>query len=479
MLALWLLATAFISTNIFAKEKTLRWPDKKKELANINLAFTTKNNIFGDYHWTSPDITSHLLTFTDGKASIDFGGANYHLELKGNQLMVTYPNSTNYTATKQVSNQYYYSLHQLKLKTVWTMRNVPTTSYRMVSVPVMRTRPVTHYVYNSGTHTSQPVYSSESYTTYEYRSEPYTTWHYVSSPSYVLDIPNYNIFLLKLEDGHEIVVYEIDDNGTKKYYYQNPGYLIGTDEKGTKYVISDANSNGSYFDADDQMMFNTWNPYQEGSTYRSVSFFKENKWVRLDELKNNLFMEVTKGEGNTVSFRNENDMYVGNKDEGTVTFVGLPDKCSVVINGRKYNVRAKHPQLASEYGKFKAVVTENGHLPVEVVYTIDKDHPSFELDYQQTPISGEVKLEDIYADNFYITVTNADGYMKQYSNTTDFFVPAGIVTLEIENAGYTLTKEVDVSAGLATINYADEVKKQLPEDKDADKANDDGKPEGK
>ena len=464
------LATIICTINpsiAYSKEKIRRWPVKRQEVGNMTMHYDVKPNIFQDYKWTSPDVKSHQVDLAKGKVVITYAGTNYTMEVKDNTIVISNGSGFTASASRQTSNQYYYDITKVKLVPHTVSRSVPHTEYRSTPTVVTHTRSVTHYTYNSSTHSSQPTYSTESYTTTEYHSQAYTSWRYETSTTYVLDVPTTNVYVLKLANDENMVVYEQEEKDGKQYYYQNPTYLIGSDDNDTKYLLVDANSNGNYFDPEDKIMINTWNPFVQGSVYRTSNIYKENKWVALDYLKRNMFMEAVKGTANTIQLRNENDVYMDDDKEGKVTFNNMPDEYTLTINSRRYKVKAKHPDLKSEYGKFRAEISEPGHLPYEFFYTVNDQTPDVVLTYKQMPFAGELTVSNIFTSGYFITVKGANNYLKQYTNTNTFSVPTGKVTIEIDNNGFTFSKDVDVEAGKSvTINYEEEIKKLLPENKD-------------
>ncbi|CAN5220260.1 hypothetical protein BH09BAC1_BH09BAC1_13840 [soil metagenome] len=451
-----------ISFNLSA-QKVTRWPGgKRNEVATKEFATEVRGNIFEEYAWTSPDVKSTEVFFTDGQSNIAYGGATIKVAKERLNITLTFADGKSVTAARQQSKNYYYDLSKLKYVPVVQHRWVSRTTYRSQSVAVTKTRPVTRYVYENGK--SRAVYSTETYTAYEHRTVPVTTRSWEPYTTYVLEIPVYDVYIFNLADGERLVIYELGKGDETRYYFQRTSFLLAKDDK-TNYVILDANGNGSYFDNEDKIMFNTWNPYSKASQYRSSGIYKENRWVSLAFLRNNLFITVTATENGNIKLENENTKYLGAKGTGKVTFANLPEKGILVINGQKFKIKKPSMVLKTEYGKFKAEIHRAGYLDYEVVYEINGENSTPTLNYEPTNDAVNLSIENIFTPNYLVVVKGENGYEKNYTGISSFSVPVGKLEISIEQDGYVLEMPFQSEIGKPImIDYEAEVKKAIPEE---------------
>src|ERR1700719_3992322 len=81
-----------------------RWPDKKNEVENKELAATCKNNVFRDYGWTRPDLKSQQLNLNSGQGEWNFNKQLYKIKIDGEQLSLTAPDGKVIEVKKQKSH---------------------------------------------------------------------------------------------------------------------------------------------------------------------------------------------------------------------------------------------------------------------------------------------------------------------------------------------------------------------------------------
>lgn len=450
------------SHNTMFAQKIKRWPGgKKTEVTSQEFEPDVQKNIFGSYTWTNPDVKSKEILFENGQAKISYAGQQLSAKIEPQTITLTLENGHSITASLEKSNQYYYDLSQLKFVPVVQQRWVSHTTMQSQTVPVTKTRMVTRYVYQNGQ--SHPQYTTETYTAYEYRSVPVTTYSWQSYTTYVLDIPTYDVYIFDLPSNQRVVIYEIEKDGDTHYFFQTTSFLSAEVEK-TKYVIIDANSNGSYFDDADKIMFNTWNPFSKESQYQTSQIYRENKWVSLEYLRNNLFITVTKTPNGNILLENENSIYSGSKLTSKVTFTNLPPHGTLIVNGQKFNIRKDKATYKIEYGKYTVVVERRGFLDFEMVFEVNDQYLLPTINYVPPPAAVSVTIGNIYAQNYFITVKGENGYEKQYVTQNRFSVPKGNITVIIEQNGFQvevpLTIEQDEPI---VIDYEAEVQKIIGE----------------
>lgn len=434
-----------------------RWPNGKTEMTSKKLTYTQHGNIFDEFSWTYPDIKSTPVTFTDNKSTFQFGGKTFNAQLTGNKKVKISSGETEKEGEEMISNgKMYYDKSSLKLKAVtqnvWTSRTVMTSQM----VPVQRSRSVTSYSYQNGR--SVPVYRTEYYTAYESRPVTKTEWYYAPRTTYVIDIPSYPYYSFKLADNITMVIYKAGDD---RYYVQNSAYMIATGDDKINHVFIDANSDGDFFDDDDRVMFNSWNPYSASSAFRSAGAFRDNKWYDIGELRQNNFLTFSSDETtHSLSIDYENSKYVEEDDKGKVLFSNIPEDAKLFVNGKEYHVKRGEKKFKSQYGKFLVRITQKGYVDFESTYTVDAAHPEITLAYTTPKEAGSIRLFNIYEPSFSITVSNSTGYSRTYTNELEFSAPVGKNTVSIYSNGFTLNYEAEVAHNeTVAINFEDEVNK--------------------
>lgn len=441
-----------------------RWPNGKTEMTSKQLPYNQHSNIFDEFNWTYPDIKSNPVAFEKGKATFQFAGKTFNAQLTGDKKLKISEGGVDKESDEMTSNgKMYYDKSSLKLKAVtqnvWTSRTVMTQQ----SVPVQRSRSVTSYSYQNGR--SVPVYRTEYYTAYEFRPVSKTEWYYAPRTTYVIDIPQYPYYSFSLADNITLVVYKAGEN---KCYVQNSAFMMATGDDKINHVFIDANSDGDFFDDDDRVMFNSWNPYSANSAFRSAGAYRDNKWYDIGELRKNNFLTFSANEvSKTINIDYENSKYVDEDDKGKVTFSALPEDVRLFVNGKEYRAKKEEKKFKSQYGKFLVRIAQKGYIDFETTYTVDEKSPAVEIKYVTPAQAGSVKLLNIYEPNYSVTVSNASGYTRTYTNEAEFTVPVGKNNISIYSNGFTLNYDAEVEHNnTVAINFEDEVnklKKDTPE----------------
>jgi hypothetical protein len=446
-----------IGFNSSAQTKLIRrWSKGKTEMTDKSLRYTQRANIFKDYKWTYPDVKSHPLDFSKGSCEFEFAGQVITASLEGaNKMKITAPAGVGATAEEQLSKgDMYYDKSALRMKAI----SIPTwTSYTtFVSQPtsVMRTRPVTSYTYQNGHSVAQTRY--ESYMTTEYRMMPQTSWRYVNNTTWVPDIPKYPYYSFPLNDSLNLVIYKAADN---KYFCQNSSYLIATDENKINHIFIDANANGEFLDDADKVIFNSWNPHSKTSAFKSAGSFHDNKWYDIKSLREYHFLTFQQDKAShSLAIAYENSQFAGTKDVGQVHFKKMLPRTKLFINGDEYKV--KNDGTATyrcQFGKFSVRIARDGYMDFETIYTLDSSHHYKIIAYEPTVKAGKLTIEDIYLNKYFVSVEGENGYSRSYTNTSTLNLPTGKNTVSIYSEGFTLTKELDITAGQAlTLNFEKE-----------------------
>ncbi len=422
-----LIGLCFLYSYSMQSQKIRRWNLGTNEVASKRMKFSFESNIFENYSWTKPDINSKEFEFLKGSFHFTFEGMRMQLSLNSDSSM-TLMNDRGYkqeALLKRSDGDVYCNKQEVKLKMQPRQRWVSTLSFVMESVPVQQSRMVTSYQYNAATGTSTPVYRTEYYSTYQFRSVPRTTWSWQTYYDYVLEIPNYDYFSFFIDEDTQILVYRIEGI----YYIQNPSFILGTDEDGVNYLLSDNNCNGKYTDTEDKVLFNSWNPYLKDSKYKKVPFVKGNSWYDLDFLLNEYFLSF-EIEDDLLTLSNENDEYKDSEEYGKLTLTNLPDKAKIKINGKYYRNKRKGI-YKTEYGVFKIVIENNGHLSYEKAYIINEEHPEVTIEYVPQPEAAVISVKNIFTDDFFVSVKGENDYERTYFGKRKIHVPKGDLTVEV------------------------------------------------
>jgi hypothetical protein len=421
-----------------------RWSGGKQEIKDQQLPFSIHSDIFADYGWMKPEAGSRPVDLSSGSSAFTFNGKEFKLTNEGNGDLTLEGNGTKLSATKEkTKGRYYYSKAKLKLVPVIRYRWVSHYTTTAQTLPVVRYRTVTSYQYDYASKTSRPVSRQESYVSYETRWVPKTDWRWESYTTYEYDIPEYHIYSYRLPDSTHLIVYEDSAAAGSKYYIQNASYVKATDESGTNYILTDDDMNGSYTDPTDKIVFNSWNPYQKNSSFRRLRFFKENSWFTLKYLLEEYFVDIELS-GGQLTLNYANSKYNEAKGKGKVHFVNVPKNAEVLINGRNYKPRETYK---SEYGVFKVTIKQKNYLDYVTTYVIDDSAKEQTVSYQVTGGAAPFTIKNIFAEDYFVTVTNASGYGRTYHNTSDINVPPGDTQIEIYTDGFTTVYDGSFKAG--------------------------------
>ncbi len=455
----------------------MRWGIGTHEMRDQIIAYKPQQNIFSNYGWTRPNISSHKIHFTNGSVQVNWAGTGYTLLQKDTAtiLLINAAGTDTLASTEKLSaKDIYYNRSILNIITVQRERWVSRTTYRSESVPVQRSRQVSYQTYNYSTKSYTTQYRTEHYTVYEYRNVPHTTWHWETYTEQDVEIPIYKYYGFKLGDTY-LLVYKIPSGDDFEYYIQNAGYLIGQDKDKLNYIGIDVNSNGFYNDEIDQIMFNSWNPYSLSSSYvkPKVSFI-DNFWLQYDKLENDFMVKIDHTD-NQFNFLYENSKFYKNKNKGRIKFTNLPHTATLEANGKRYVIKSDK-RYKIQYGKYKLKITRPGYMDYEQSVLVDVYSENHTVNYETTGRSGQLSVENIFLGNYYVTVTSESGYTKTEFKPTSMSVPVGINKVKIYDSGVNYEYEVEIKPlGKTVIDFEAELKKLTPaesETGDEEKQND-------
>jgi hypothetical protein len=445
MKSLFFLTFSFLFLSEIPAQTIKRWSGGKKEISSRQIAVKPRQNIFNDFGWSKPDIKSMEIDLKNDYKFSFKGNFVTLSKLPNDQMNLTYGNDSSLKAKKKTSKgDIYHNRNALQLKVIQRQRWVSYQVNELQRRPVTKYRTVATYEYN-GSLSTKTVYKTESYTDWESHYVPVTKWKWEYYNDYVLVIPNYEYYSFLLADSSQLFVYEVSNNGENNYYLQNVSYLSAVDEEGINHILIDGNVNGVYTDIQDQLFFNSWNPYSEKSSYRKVSFFRENNWYTLNYLKDEYFIS-THVENGVLSLNYKNDEYTDSEERGSVSFTNFPTDASVEINGKRYSIKSSKKAYKSEYGFFKIKVSRPGYLDFEKTYTVDKNNLNQTIDYELTSQAATLEIKNIYVDDYFIVVTG-ENYYKTYYNKNNINIPAGENKIEIYTNGSAFTYSLNAEVG--------------------------------
>lgn len=437
-----------LSTYPIKAQTIKRWTGGKEEISAKQMSVEQRLSIFNEYLWLSPDLNSVSLNITNNEATHMWKGNLCSFSLKKDGEMTFRSKDQEITSPRIRSNKnLYYSKQALRYKPEVRHRWVAQHHHESKPVVVYKTRTVYKSQYDYYSKTSKSVAVTENYSTIEYRNSIRTEWKWQSYTNYVLDIPEYSYYSFKTEDSTIVYVYEIEEGSSKKYYLQHASYLLGKDNDGIYYVITDSDHNGYFFDDKDQILFNSWNPFREDTKYKRVRFFSENNWYTLDHLKNDYMLTVYSDSNKVLHLEYANSMYADIDKKGKVLFTNIPEDATLTVNGKKYKVGKAEKQFNCEYGLFKVNISKAGNLDFETTYLLNDSLLRQTINYTEMPEAIDAKILNIFADDYMVTISSKNGYSHSCFNTNSFKLPIGENTISISTGGFTLVQQVETKVG--------------------------------
>ncbi|MBN1412805.1 MAG: carboxypeptidase regulatory-like domain-containing protein [Spirochaetales bacterium] len=437
----------------------VRWPDASREQGSRTLPLNYKTDIFSDFLWTTPDIVA-----LETGGTFEWKGETISFEIASTAMTIWYRGEEIKAVKKTSENLYYPELAQLKSRIVYESRWVSETVTVPETVTVWKTRMVPRMQFNPDGSTTT-IYVSESYTELETHYVTKTNWKWESYPVSVYDIPSYEYYDVQLSGNDRLLIYEVMEKGVKKYLVQNPSYLMVTEkeksfwgEKDVNIIFIDANSNGVFFEDQDKVLFNVWNPYDRNSSYRQLPRIIDNQWYGVKDLQDDLFVYFEE-QGDRLFIGYENDKYINNNKSGNLIIENFDfDNKRVFVNGQEYTTFFG-TNFKCEYGKYHIVLSIPGHLDYEEVFVIDDENPKKVIDYKFTEEAGAVSIKNIFAAYWMVKVTG-EGMNKTYFKTDMINLPPGEYEVHISVEGFIFKKSVVIEKGKTeVINFEEEIKR--------------------
>lgn len=406
-----------------------RWNETKKEPYNKSIPLQIKSNIFDDYAWTKPPFTAIFLeTDEQYNASFKWKNNNYVLNTNDSILSITAPEGKIIIGSNQKSTNLYFDAKHLTKGKKEVEQWIYKTVYKKLYYPE-----VSKVANSIEQRNEKGEYNTTTYytyiTNYTVKYEPTTNWVYKAAPSESNIIPSYDITVFNMGNNEQLIIYKVMEDSSISYYLQNPSYISATDNENVNHIIVDLNANGCYFDNEDIIYFNTWNPYSRNSKYKQEKQIKENEWFTFEYLNQNFFLQYSANSDFTqVLCKNENDEYLKSNKKGCVQFHKLPVGAEIYINGTLYDIGEKITR--SEYGRFNTIIKAKGSLDYQRTYRLDDKRPYRHITYKPQDPAGTVELNNTKSSVF-VEVSNKDAYFKQHINSTKISVPIGKIRLRI------------------------------------------------
>jgi len=441
----WLLLIVLMTSLGSCTTLVTRWPIGSKEKGSSELEAVRKKSIFEDFVWTVPDFQVKQI-----RDKFVWEGQQYTFTVNGSQLVLTDGANTLNFQRKSSTGKYYYDLSKLKMAQIQQSRWVSKTVTVPEQVMVTKTRMVPRTTLGANGTTSTSM-ESEMYTDYETRFVTKTTWDWETYFESAYQVPNLNYFDVDIPGKPHLIIYEIPEKSTLVYYLQNPEYYVAKEEgesfvgtKDVRLLFMDADSNGSYQDPDDRVLFNVWNPYDQNSKYRTINHFMDNHWYRLKEIQEDNFTTF-EFRGNRLAIAYANDKYLRNPGKGRIKITNIADRnATVIINGKEY-FTGFGSEFPAQFGKYRLLVRTRGHLDFEKVFEINEETPEVTVQYEVTQPAGILKIKNIFLyDTYKVFVRSAD-FAKVYDSPREINLPFGKYSISVLVNGYALERQIEIA----------------------------------
>lgn len=418
----------------------VRWPSKSDEQKSRYLEKKSNKSIFKDFLWTTPPVTSRKI-----ENNFKFNDEDFTFNIINKQLLlIRNGNELKFDLIKS-ENNIYPNTEYLQSTTKTVQKWVPKTTTLPETVPVQKTRtvPVTTFGPNGAASTS---FNTEYYTDFETRFVTKTDWVWEFETIKSYTIPDFDFYNIELDNEINFYIYNINN----EYFLQNPSYLLCKEtnksfwgEKEVNLIFIDSNANGIFLEMDDQILFNTWNPYDPNDTYSEISYLMDNQWYYGEVLKNDLYLDFSI-KNNLIYISYLNEKYIGNENLGSLTVTGIDMlKADIFLNGKKYNIK-NDKAFKTEYGFFNMRIFLKNHVDYYDSFVVDDVNPDKVIKYKFTEPATLLKITNIFSKNYFVTINNKLG-MKTYYNLKEINIPYGENEIDINVNGFSLKKNITAS----------------------------------
>jgi hypothetical protein len=451
----------------------VRWTGTGQEKGDRILELSKETDVFNDFLWTTPPLYAKKLVFSNGVSKVFIKNQPCIITLKGRKSINVGFNQEEILVQQEVTKRnYYYNMDVLQTKRVPRSKWVPVTKWVTERVSVLKTRTVprrvmvtkTRQVWDSFTESFRTEFYNEwetqwvteSYTDWENRQVMKTEWEWQTVWETIIDIPVYAVYKFQFEDM-ALVIYKILEANDTIYYLQNVSYLTAVEKEsgffGNMYDVNiifiDADSNGTYFDDEDCVLFNSWYPYKRDSSYQEISRFMDNQWYRYIELKNDMFISMSADPDLTMLFiRNANSEYIDSKEKGKIIITNLEQDDKLIINDREYKgIKKGIFESQIEFGYFALRVKRDGYLDAKQNFLIDSAQTVYEFEYKPTEKAGTLIITAHGFRNWKITAIDRQKNMSVFYNENEIALLPGDYKIIISSGGTNFSKDVTISTG--------------------------------
>lgn len=417
-----------------------RWPDRSAEKGSRSEVCEKRSNIFADYLWTTPPVAARRV---DGR--FELGGRVYDIAESGGRMTLE-GGGVKLSAPLLTSNKVYPELASLRQVVTVRQRWVPRTTFVTENVPVTKSRTVTSTSFDAKgmAHTD---FRTEFYTDWEIHMVSKTEWYWDNYSETSYEISDSRYYEFDLPGNDHVLVFDKTEGGAVVHYLLNASYYVVKENadsffgaKDTNVLFVDAQSNGSFFDPEDRVLINVWNPYDKDSRHRSISRYMDNYWYSVGYLANNFFLKCALA-GDSVRFEYGNAAYLGVKDTGTLTLRNIAGvKPKVSLNGKGYSLaegRARNIQ----FGQYHLVASVPGRLDFESYFTVDERNRAVDIEYREQPKGGTVEIAGVYAADFKLFTGDGEKVLLSPKSVS---LAVGRHTLTIDVDGCRVSKTFDI-----------------------------------
>jgi hypothetical protein len=428
------------------------------------------------------------MEFKNLRSSVDFSGNELIFLLNKDGSMTLDENGLKTTTAYEMTPKTcYYNIDILGTKIVEREKYVAESEWVTKQVPVSKSRTVpktvsvqkSRSVYDSFTKSYRTEFytdwetrfETEYYTENEARQVYETVWKWKTVQESFINIPSYVVFSFDTKSGEKVLIYKIRGQGEDAYYFQNASYIYSVEGQMASFgtandlalLIIDTNANGYYFDDDDMILFNSWNPYSRDSSYKEISSFMDNSWYRLAQLKLDYFMSLSADtEATKLTVKNANSAFIESQETGSLTITNLTDDMKIFINGEEYGpVAEKEFSGDIQYGIFKLRISRPRYLDFIKTFTVDNTQDAVTLSYEETEPAGTFTLKNHGFRNWKMVLKNKEGDLYTVYSENSISVKAGMYTINIigNNIDYGLNLNIDAGEVYEYDFAADKIEK--------------------
>lgn len=392
------------------------------ELSSKVLYAKIKPDIFADQLWLEPEFRVKKIEFADDYYYFIFNNSSCLLQKIDSNAIQFQGYGNSFLINKEKSHQnIYYDKTALKRKSSEANR------------------------WNVRIHSEEPR-------TFK------TEWKWETVSDSVLDIPEYDYYAFVLDENKILYLFEIPNpSGKPEYYLVNASYLFATDANNLNYILADADCNGVYTDADDKIIFLSWNPYAQDSKYKKLKGIRENCWYDISFLKRQYFLNFVYDKGK-LYISNRNDEFKERVKTGLVTFTKIPKDAAMTVNGMRYPLKKGKNGFEIDFGYHRVEITKNGFADFDTILYINGNN--LNIRYIKPQAAASLTIKNVFAEDYFVTIKDKNNTETCYKRE-QFNLAPGNYEIEIYAEGFSIRKQIEIRINSPVeIDFESEVKKQ-------------------